>query len=77
MTGNKKRGSRKECPNHIKLKHPVTMLIKYLNNSKWTRGRTTYVTTQEENAYQKYHPKHFASSMTPPDVCEFSEVLAN
>ncbi len=36
-----------------------------------------YVTTQEENAYQKYHPKHFASSMTQPDVCEFSEVLAN
>ncbi len=29
-----------------------------------------YVTTQEENAYKKYHPKHFASPTTP-DECEF------
>ena len=28
------------------------------------------VTTQEENAYKKYHPKHFASPTTP-DECEF------
>ncbi len=29
-----------------------------------------WVTTQEENAYKIYHPKHFASPTTP-DECEF------
>ncbi len=42
----------------------------YSGHDKKQDSGKNYVTTQEENAYQKYHPKHFASPTTP-DECEF------
>ncbi len=62
MTGIKKRGSRKGCGlNHIKLKHPVTMPMKCLNNSRRTLGLERIILKLKKRMFTN----HFSQKMLP------------